>query len=271
VEAGCRVVDLSADFRFRDTAVYEAWYKGPHAAADLAAGAVYGMPELHRDAIRSAIVVGNPGCYTTAAILALAPLVVSRRSRVPGRRSEREPLVELDSIVIDAKSGVSGAGRSKFGLAYHFSEVNESVAPYGVGGKHRHTPEIEQELSALAGAELRVSFTPHLVPITRGIVATCYARLAEPVEAEELLALYREFFRDEPFVNVCDGIPASKHAVGSNLLHIGLAVDERTRRVTAVGALDNLGKGMVGQAVQNMNILLGIDETTGLTMPGLWP
>ncbi|MCC6730132.1 MAG: N-acetyl-gamma-glutamyl-phosphate reductase [Chthonomonadales bacterium] len=256
--AGCRVVDLSADFRFRDPAHYEAWYGAAHRSPQLTRGAAYGMPELHRDAIRVARVVGNPGCYTSASILALAPLVEAG-------------LVELDSIVVDGKSGLSGAGRSKFGLDYHFAEANESVWAYKIAGTHRHTPEIEQELSALAGQSVTISFTPCVVPMTRGILASAYARLSEYRSADALRELYRAFYRDAPFVWVSDDLPATKHTLGSNMCHIGLGVDARTNRVTVLAALDNLGKGMAGQAVQNMNLMCGWDETAGLGAPPLWP
>ncbi|HSV74556.1 MAG TPA: N-acetyl-gamma-glutamyl-phosphate reductase [Chthonomonadales bacterium] len=252
-----RLIDLSADFRFRDPAVYGQWY-GDHAAPSLAAEAVYGLPELHRDAVRAARIVGNPGCYTTASILALAPLVARK-------------LVDPATIVIDAKSGVSGAGRSKFGLDYHFAEANESVTPYRAAGTHRHTPEIEQELSALGMGEVRVSFTPHLIPMTRGILATCYATLATACDAQALREVYRSFYAGHPFVQIRDGLTSTKHVVGSNMCHIGLGVDARVGRVTVFSALDNLGKGMATQAIQNMNLMLGFEEATGLRVPGLWP
>lgn len=257
--AGCKVIDLSADFRFRNIATYERWYI-QHASPELAAEAVYGLPELHRDAIRGARLVGNPGCYTTASILALAPLV-----------EKGTELVDPGSIVIDAKSGVSGAGRSRFGLGTHFSEVNESVSAYKIAGAHRHTPEIEEQLSLLAGRDLTVSFTPHLIPMTRGILATCYVTLTRDMTGDEIRALYRERYAGEPFVYVSDGLPATKHTLGTNMLHIGLDVDPRNRRVTIVSCLDNLGKGMAGQAIQNMNLLFGLDETRGLAGGGLWP
>ncbi len=260
LEAGCKLIDLSADFRFRDTSIYDRWYAGPHASPDLAAEAVYGLPELHRDAIRSARIVGNPGCYTTAAILALTPLVKAGPD-----------LVDLGSFIVDAKSGVSGAGRSRFGPGTHFSEINESVSAYKIAGTHRHTPEIEQELSALAGRSISISFTPHLVPMTRGILATCYATLRKPIDADELRSTYTQRYGGEPFVHVSRSLPATKHTLGSNMLHIGLDVDRRVHRVTVVACLDNLGKGMAGQAIQNMNILCDLEETAGLTGPGLWP
>ncbi len=261
-DAGCRIVDLSADFRFRDASVYDAWYAGPHASPDLTREAVYGLPELHRDAIRRARIVGNPGCYTTAAILGLTPLLSLHR---------REPLVDLGSLIVDAKSGLSGAGRSKFSLANHFSEANESARAYNIAGRHRHTPEIEQELSAVAGTPVLVSFTPHVVPMTRGIIATCYATLTREATTEALLSAYHQAFDSEPFVYVSDELPATKHTLGSNMLHIGVRVDARVRRAIVVACLDNLGKGMAGQAVQNMNIMCGLEETAGLRSPGLWP
>ena len=258
VESGCKVIDLSADFRFRDAADYQTWYKTAHKSPELARSAVYGLPELHKREIQNATVVGNPGCYTTTSILALAPLVAGR-------------LVDVESIIIDGKSGVSGAGRSKFGLDYHFSEANESVSAYKIAGTHRHTGEIEQELGLLAGDKFTVSFTPHLIPMTRGILCTCYARLAESATADDLRARFREFYRDAPFVQIVDGLPASKHVTATNMCHIGIAVDNRTNRVTVVSVTDNLGKGMVGQAIQNMNLMFGLDETEGLRMPGMWP
>lgn len=258
VAQGKKVIDLSADYRFRDPAVYEAWYPGPHASPELTRAAVYGLPELHRDAIRTARVVGNPGCFTTAAILACAPLLAAR-------------LIDPASIIVDAKTGVSGAGRSKFTLEHHFPEANESVTAYKIAGTHRHTPEIEQELSAVAGAPVRLSFTPHLVPMTRGILATTYATLTAQVDADALREEFRRFYATAPFVWITDGLPSTKHTLGSNMCHIGLGVDARTNRVTVVSAIDNLGKGQAGAAVQNMNLMCGLDETAGLEMPGLWP
>jgi N-acetyl-gamma-glutamyl-phosphate reductase len=260
LQAGCKIVDLSADFRFRDPATYEVWYKAAYTAAEWNERAVYGLPELHRDAIARSSLVGNPGCYTTASILALAPLVADQR-------------IELNSIVIDAKSGVSGAGRAKFALDYHFPETNESVSAYKIAGTHRHTPEIEQELSQLAGEEIRVSFTPHLIPMTRGILATCYATLKTGASAREIFALYQEFYAGAPFVTLIeDGLPATKHTLGSNRCHIGMGVDSRTNRVTIVSCIDNLIKGASGQAIQNMNLMFGWEETAGLSdLGGLWP
>ena len=260
IEAGCKIVDLSADFRFRDQATYAKWYGQPHAAPDLNAQAVYGMPELHKEAIRKARIVGNPGCHATAGILGLAPLV-------------QQGLIAPDSIIIDSKTGVSGAGRAKFSLDYHFPEINESVSAYKISGTHRHTPEIEMALGGLAkGAHLTVTFTPHLIPMTRGILATCYATLLQPKTAEEVTELYAQFYADAPFVSlVTDHLPATKHTLGTNYCHIGLGVDTRNNRVTIVSCLDNLVKGAAGQAIQNMNLMCGFAETAGLDLGGIWP
>ena len=262
LDAGCKVIDLSADFRFRDTSVYDRFYKGPHTAPELAREAVYGLPELHRDAVKAARLVGNPGCYTTAAILGLAPLVAMDRA---------EHTVDRGSLIVDAKSGFSGAGRSRFGLPTHFSEANENARAYNIAGAHRHTPEIEQELSWVSGRDIAISFTPHVVPMTRGIIATCYATLVRDISTDDLLAAYADYYRDEPFVYVSDGLPETKHTLGTNMLHIGLRVDLRVRRVVVVSCLDNLGKGMAGQAVQNMNLMFDLPETAGLEAPALWP
>ncbi len=255
---GCKVIDLSADFRFRSPAAYTEWYGVEHASPSYCIPAVYGLPELHRAIIGAAGLVGNPGCYTTTSILALAPLV------------ERQ-LLDPDSIIIDGKSGISGAGRSKFGLDYHFAEANESTTAYKIAGTHRHTGEIEQELTELCGAPVKVSFTPHLVPMTRGILATCYANVGHREDTATLLGVYREYYATHPFVHITDFIPATKHVLGTNMCHIGLAVDRRTSRVTVISATDNLGKGMAGQAVQNMNLMCGLDETAGLLEGGQWP
>ncbi len=260
LEAGCKIVDLSADFRFNDTRTYTDWYGQPHGAPRLASQAVYGMAELNRDAIASADMIGNPGCFPTASVLALAPLIARR-------------LAEPSSIVIDAKSGVSGAGRSKFALDYHFPEVNESVSAYKAAGTHRHTPEIELALSRLAGTDLLVTFTPHLIPMTRGILATCYATLVDVSEANDVVEIYRTFYAGSPFVVVLsDTLPATKHTLGSNRCHIGFGLDKRMNRLTIVSAIDNLVKGMAGQAIQNMNLMCGLAETAGLDdIGGFWP
>jgi N-acetyl-gamma-glutamyl-phosphate reductase len=258
VDSGSRVIDLSADLRFRSAAAYEQWYGSAHSAPELTERAVYGLPEIHREAIASARVVGNPGCYTTASILGLAPLV-------------SEGLIDLGTITIDGKSGVSGAGRSKRDLAFHFPEANESVTAYKTGGTHRHTGEIEQELSLLAGQNVQVSFTPHLVPMTRGILVSAYAKLRAPTSKETLDDLYRAFYAAAPFVAVVGQPPSTKHTLGSNMLHVSVSLDARTGTVSVFSALDNLGKGMAGQAIQNMNLMLDLPQTTGLEVAPLWP
>ena len=259
LEAGKKIVDLSADFRLKDIAVYREYYKAEHTAPHLLEKAVYGLPELYKAQIRDARLLANPGCYVTSAILALAPVLGH---------------IDLRSMIVDSMSGVSGAGRSKFGLDYHFSEVNESARPYGVGGTHRHTPEIEQALGWEARQPVTLSFTPHLIPITRGILTTAYANLASSaVGPEALHERYRRFYADAPFVNVLDlgQFPATKHVFGTNYCHIGLGVDTRTNRVIVTSVIDNLVKGAAGQAVQNMNLMCGFAETAGLTMAAVWP
>ena len=260
LKAKKKVIDLSADFRLTDAKAYPLWYKHEHSSKELLATSVYGLPELHRKKIGSASLVANPGCYPTASILALAPLVEKK-------------LIDLGSIVIDAKSGVSGAGRSKHTQEFMFSEINESVRAYGVGGTHRHTPEIEQELSLLSDSEIRLTFTPHLIPITRGILSTCYATPLKKIPSEELHELYATRYRGEPFVTVLETgqVPATKATYGSNRCHIGTIVDARTGRLIVVSAIDNLIKGAAGQAVQNLNIMCGFDEKEALNNPGIWP
>lgn len=258
VAAGKKVIDLGADFRFRVASIYEKWYGIKHEEPELTAGAVYGLCEMHREKVKSAQVVANPGCYPTSTVLGLAPLL-------------RAGLVVADSIVVDAKSGVSGAGRS-LALGSHFCEVNDNVKAYNVAC-HRHTPEIEQEISGLAGRDLIISFTPHLMPMTRGILATIYCRLARPVDEESIRGIYREFYDSEPFVHVFPKgrLPQTKWTYGSNHCHLGLVLDDRTGRLVIVSAIDNLVKGASGQAVQNLNILFGLPETTGLDRPAIFP
>jgi N-acetyl-gamma-glutamyl-phosphate reductase len=258
LDRGQRVVDISADYRLHDVASYEHWY-GEHPSAHLLAETPYGLPELHARHIAAARLVANPGCYPTAAILALAPVV----ERI-------EPFV-----VVDAKSGVSGAGRS-LSLTTHYCEINENCHAYGLNG-HRHQPEMDQELQALRSARrgdadpLEITFVPHLLPMTRGILATCYARLERGGEQAALLAHYREFYRAAPFVRVVDAPPQTKHTLGTNLCLIYPKLDERTGRLVVVSCIDNLVKGAAGQAVQNMNLMLGLPETTGLDAPALYP
>ena len=245
-----KVIDLSGDFRYDDPKVYEQWYGEPHSAPELLAKSVYGLPELHREEIKKTSLVGNPGCYTTCSILGLAPLVKNK-------------VIDLKNIIIDAKSGVTGAGR-KAVLDYSFCECTENMKAYNIA-KHRHTSEIEQELSNLAGENIMLSFTPHLVPLKRGIFSTMYANLKEKKTTAELIEMYKEFYKDEYFVRVYDkGLPETNHVAGSNFVDIGLVVDERLNRVVVCSAIDNIGKGAASQAVQNMNILFGLDEKTGI-------
>jgi N-acetyl-gamma-glutamyl-phosphate reductase len=256
LERDVTVIDLSADFRLRDGETYEAWY-GPHAARELLGRAVYGLPERHRGELRGARLVAVPGCYPTATILALAPLLEAR-------------LIRPDGLIVDAKSGVSGAGRTP-SLATHFSEAGEGVRAYKVA-EHRHTPEIEQELSLAAAARVTLTFTPHLLPMTRGILSTCYAA---PVDDSLPRAAYldalRARYRDERFVRVVEQPPDTAHVRGSNRVHVSVWVDARARRVVAMGAIDNLVKGAAGQAVQAMNLALGWPEPTGLDGLGVFP
>ncbi len=255
--AGCRVVDLSADYRLRDPEVYRAWYS-EHGSPHLLDEAVYGLPEIYRDAVRAARLVANPGCYPTSVALALAPLL-------------EDALIDPATLVIDSKSGASGAGRAaKVGSL--FCEVNEAFKAYGVAG-HRHTPEIEQTLSHLAGAPVRVSFTPHLLPVNRGILSTCYATLRKDVSTAELLDLFRSRYDGEYFVRVHPqgSLPDVAFVRGSNFCDLGVVADPRTGRVIVVSAIDNLVKGAAGQAVQNMNAILGLPERTGLTALPVFP
>ncbi len=249
--AGAKVIDLSGDFRYNDAAVYEQWYGHAHPHPELLKTAVYGMPELYREQIRTAAIVGNPGCYTTCSILTLAPAV-------------KDGLIHPNGAIIDAKSGVSGAGR-KATQDLHFCEAHENFKAYKVTG-HRHTSEIEQELSQLNHGPVTLTFTPHLLPVKRGILATIYAPLAKPVSHEQIFEHYQAFFEGHPFVVIHPkgSLPELKHVVGSNRLHIGWEIDKRTNRLILVSALDNLIKGAGGQAIQNMNLMTGMDETEGL-------
>jgi N-acetyl-gamma-glutamyl-phosphate reductase len=251
VEAGKKVIDLSADFRLKDAASYNQWYGTSHPCPALLNTAVYGLPELYRDAIRSASLIASPGCYPTAALLSLLPLAKLDLLREP--------------VMIDAKSGISGAGRSP-SLPYHFPEANESIHAYQLGS-HRHIPEIEQEL------DMVVSFTPHLVPMSRGILSTAYARLREIHTSDQLTTLYREWYKDAPFVRVLDAgqSPNPRDTRGSNFCDVAAFADTRTRTVILTAALDNLIKGAAGQAVQAMNLMQGWPETTGLEEWGLFP
>lgn len=262
IQAGAKVVDISADFRLKDVAVYEEWYRVEHPAPELLAEAVYGLTEFYRPQVAAARIVANPGCYPTSAILALAPAV-------------KEGLITSD-IIVDAKSGVSGAGRG-LRLNIHYSEENDNLLAYSVQG-HRHLPEIEQELAAIDSAfEPRITFLPHLIPMTRGIFSSCYAPLVEgklpsgQAGRDELMQLYRDFYRDEPFVKVASQPPATKHTWGNNYCFVYPTLDLRNNRLVVLSVLDNLVKGAAGQAIQNMNLMLGLPETMGLEALPVYP
>ncbi len=274
----CKIIDLSADFRLKDPRLYDQWYSFTHTSPEMLQHAVYGLPEWHKAAITHTQLLANPGCYTTASILALAPLVT-------------KGLVEPSSIIIDAKSGVSGAGRGAK-VANLFCEVADSMKPYGIAN-HRHTPEIEEQLGILAQASVArpdvkaattpsagsaptpptISFTPHLIPLNRGMLATCYATLKPGVSAEACLEAFQSAYQNEPFVTILDPgtLPQTRWVRGTNHCHISLTHDPRTNRVIVVSAIDNLLKGASGQAVQNMNLMCGYPETLGLEQTALIP
>ncbi|MFC0595324.1 N-acetyl-gamma-glutamyl-phosphate reductase [Thermus composti] len=264
LKAGKRAIDLSGDFRL-PPGVYEAWYGIPHKSPELYAEAVYGLPELHREELKGARLVANPGCYVTAATLALAPLAAEG---------------VLKGAFVVGLSGVSGAGRE--GEGTFFAEVNENLKPYKAGGTHRHIPEMEQNLGRLLAQgrrarthgeakAVRLSFTPHLVPMTRGILITAEAEVEGGWDQEALNTLYRDFYAQEPFVRVVEGLPETKGTLGSNRVDLKPLYEERTGRVLVFAALDNLVKGMAGQAVQNFNLMMGFSEETALPKEGLWP
>lgn len=258
IKMGKDVIDLSADYRIHDADTYGKWYE-PHLNPELLPEAVYGVPELRRAEIAEASLIANPGCYPTSVILGLAPLLKGK-------------VIDPKSIIVDAASGTSGAGRgAKVDNLY--CEVNEGFRAYGVGGVHRHIPEIEQELSLLAGTPLNITFTPHLVPMDRGILSTIYSQPAGSVKASDLIALYEAFYDGEPFVRVLpEGVlPSTAHVRGSNFCDIGVTVDQRTGRVIVISAIDNLVKGASGQAVQNMNLMCGLPETLGLDLLPVFP
>lgn len=253
-----KVIDFGADFRLKDADVYEKWYSVEHNGRELLKSAVYGLCEVNRNIIKGKQLIANPGCYTTCSILSLRPLVA-------------EGLIDLKTIIVDAKSGVSGAGRA-LALGSMYDECNESVKAYKIAS-HRHTPEIEEQLGYAAGEEIILTFTPHLIPMNRGILATCYATLKKPMTYEEVKAVYEKYYGKEYFVRLTKkGIfPETRWVKGSNFLDIGFSVDERTGRIIVVGAIDNLVKGAAGQAVQNMNILFGLDEKIGLKLVPIFP
>ena len=253
-----KVIDLSADFRIKDAAVYEEWYGIEHKAKQYLDEAVYGLCEINREAVKKARLVANPGCYPTCSILSIYPLL-------------KEGLIDPSTVIIDAKSGTSGAGRGAK-VDNLFCEVNENIKAYGVA-THRHTPEIEQELSLAAGEPMTISFTPHLVPMQRGILVTAYASLKKEVTWEEVKEVYDRYYDKERFVRVLDQdvCPQTRWVEGSNYVDVGFKIDPRTKRIIMMGAMDNLVKGAAGQAVQNMNLAFGLDEAEGLRMAPLFP
>ena len=259
IAKGCSVLDLSADYRFADLDVYTHWYKIPRVDRETAAQAVYGLPELYRAKLRGAKLVGCPGCYPTASLLALSPLL-------------KQGLIDADTAIIDAKSGTSGGGRqAKTHLL--LAEADNSLTAYSVGG-HRHTPEIEQVCSDLAGHEVKIQFTPHLIPMVRGILTTVYATIRDPgLVTEDLITIYKAFYRSSPFIRVLDGgvYPHTKWAAGTNICYIGLEVDARTGRIIVISAIDNLIKGQAGQAIQCLNAMMGWEETLGLPQLSFYP
>jgi len=259
IARGVKVIDLGADFRFHDTDVYEKWYGVEHKNHELAQEAVYGLPEIWRDKIKGAQLIGNPGCFPTSVALGLYPLA-------------KHKLIDLNSVIIDSKSGVSGAGRTPAANTV-YSECNESINAYKVAA-HRHTPEMEQSLRRISGeADFTINFTPHLTPMTRGILSTIYANVKPEAKDTDFKALYEETYKDEYFVRVLPGElwPQTKHVSGSNFCDINLKYDPRTGRVIICSVIDNLVKGAAGQAVQNMNILFGLEENTGLKQVPMYP
>ena len=259
IEKGCKVLDLSADYRFTNLDTYTSWYGKERSDRAIADKAVYGLPELYRNRIAESQLIGCAGCYPTASLLALSPLL-------------KQGLIVPETAIIDAKSGTSGGGRqAKTGML--LAEADNSIGAYGVA-RHRHTPEIEQVCSDLAGKEVTIQFTPHLMPMVRGILATVYATLRDPgLVREDLLTIYTAFYRNSPWVTICESgvYPQTKWACGSNLCYIGIEVDPRTGRAIVMSAIDNLIKGQAGQAIQCLNIMMGWDETLGLPKLGFYP
>lgn len=253
-----KIIDLSADFRIKDVEVYEKWYGIKHKSPSYIKEAVYGLCEINREDIKGARLIANPGCYTTCSILTAYPLA-------------KEGLIDMSTLIIDAKSGTSGAGRGAK-LPNLFCEVNENMKPYGVA-THRHTPEIEEQLGYASGEKVVINFTPHLVPMNRGILATEYASLKKDVTYEDVKAIYDKYYADEKFVRVLkeNELPETKWVEGSNYVDINFKIDPRTNRIIMMGAIDNLVKGAAGQAVQNMNLMFGLDEAEGLNLVPMFP
>ena len=259
LDVGIKMIDIPADFRLKDMDEFKQYYKIDHTEPEILSEAIYAIPELHKEEIKGARIIANPGCYATCSILSLAPLV-------------KQNLINLKSIIIDAKSGVSGAGRSKLSVPGLYCETNEGFKAYAVT-THRHRPEIEQEFNKLSGKKSNIIFTPHLVPMNRGILATCYADVLGDMDNSELNKIYKEFYKDTKFVKVLDeGMQAvTKNVYGTNYCHISTMFDPHTNRVIITGAIDNMGKGAAGQALQNFNLICGLPEDEGLIMPAVYP
>lgn len=253
-----KIIDLSADFRMKDVSVYEKWYQISHVSPQFLAEAVYGLPEINREKIKSARLIANPGCYPTCSFLSVYPLA-------------KEGLIDMNSVIIDAKSGTSGAGRGAK-VDNLFCEVNENIKAYGVAS-HRHTPEIEEQLSIVSGKEVVINFTPHLVPMHRGILVTAYGNLTGKVTYEQVKAIYDKYYKDEYFVRVLDKdvVPQTRWVEGSNFVDVNFKIDPRTNRIIMMGAIDNLVKGAAGQAIQNMNLMFGLEENAGLKQVPMFP
>lgn len=256
INKGVKVIDLGADYRLKSKETYEQWYKIDHPCSNLLTKAVYGLPEIEKDKIKSSNLIANPGCYPTASSLALIPLL-------------KYDLVEKSSIIIDAKSGVTGSGR-KASINNLYVECNENIKAYGVT-THRHTPEIEQTLSYIAKDNINLIFTPHLIPMDRGILATCYGSLRKKIALNDIYDLYKGFYKNEPFVRIIDELPETRWVKGSNYCDIAIRIDNRTNKIVVLSAIDNLMKGAAGQAVQNMNIMYGLNEKTGLEIVPMFP
>ncbi|MFL0250814.1 N-acetyl-gamma-glutamyl-phosphate reductase [Clostridium neuense] len=256
ISKNVKVIDLGADYRLKSKATYEEWYRIDHPCSNLLSKAVYGLPEIAKMKIKASNLIANPGCYPTASSLALIPLL-------------KYDLIEKNSIIIDAKSGVTGSGR-KASIGNLYVECNESVKAYGVT-THRHTPEIEQTLSYVAKDNINLVFTPHLIPMDRGILSTCYGSLKKEITLNDVYSLYKEFYKNEPFIRILDELPETRWVKGSNYCDIGIRIDKRTNKIVILAAIDNLMKGAAGQAVQNMNIMYGLDEKTGLEIIPMFP
>ncbi|KHD38519.1 N-acetyl-gamma-glutamyl-phosphate reductase [Clostridium acetobutylicum] len=256
VEKKVKVIDLGADYRLKSAEVYKEWYNINHECTELLKDAVYGLSEIYREKIKTSNLIANPGCYPTASSLALIPLL-------------KNNLIDTSSIIIDAKSGVSGAGR-KASTNNLFIECNDSIKAYGVAS-HRHTPEIEQTLTNEAKEKITLTFTPHLVPMNRGILSVCYSNLKKEIELNEVYAIYKEFYKNEPFIRIIDTLPETRWVKGSNYCDIAIRIDKRTNKIIVLSAIDNLMKGAASQAVQNMNIMYGLAEKTGIDLTPMFP